>query len=285
MLNVDWSEVNLMSDNKKQGLIGGILSLPNDNPKKTIFVAAALCLVCSILVSTSAVMFKPLQQANKEADIKKNILAVSGLLTEDADITSLFEQFEVKIVDLETGDYSDIEPATYDQRKAAGNPEQNVTLSSEQDIASIGRRAKLAKIYILKDGDSIKQAVLPIHGYGLWSTLYGFISFEGDFNTIGGLQFYAHAETPGLGGEVDNPRWRKQWQGKKAFNNSGDLKIEVIRGHVDFKMADAAHKVDGLSGATLTSVGVSNLVNYWLGDHGFGPYLKKMSALMNTAEK
>ena len=285
MLNVDWSEVNLMSDNKKQGLIGGILSLPNDNPKKTIFVATALCLICSILVSTSAVMFKPLQQANKEADIKKNILAVSGLLTEDADITSLFEQFEVKIVDLETGDYSDIEPATYDQRKAAGNPEQNVTLSSEQDIASIGRRAKLAKIYILKDGDSIKQAVLPIHGYGLWSTLYGFISFEGDFNTIGGLQFYAHAETPGLGGEVDNPRWRKQWQGKKAFNASGDLKIEVIRGHVDFKMADAAHKVDGLSGATLTSVGVSNLVNYWLGDHGFGPYLKKMSALMNTAEK
>ena len=285
MLNVDWSEVNLMSDNKKQGLIGGILSLPNDNPKKTIFVAAALCLVCSILVSTSAVMFKPLQQANKEADIKKNILAVSGLLTEDADITSLFEQFEVKIVDLETGDYSDIDPATYDQRKAAGDPEQNVTLSSEQDIAGIGRRAKLAKIYILKDGDSIKQAVLPIHGYGLWSTLYGFISFEGDFNTIGGLQFYAHAETPGLGGEVDNPRWRKQWQGKKAFNASGDLKIEVIRGHVDFKMADAAHKIDGLSGATLTSVGVSNLVNYWLGDHGFGPYLKKMSALMNTAEK
>ena len=285
MSNVDWSEVNLMSDNKKPGLIGGILSLPNDNPKKTIFVAAALCLVCSILVSTSAVMFKPLQQANKEADIKKNILAVSGLLTEEADVTSLFEQFEVKLVDLETGEYSDIDPATYDQRKASGDPEQNVTLSSEQDIASIGRRAKLAKIYLLKDGNKIKQAVLPVHGYGLWSTLYGFISFEGDFNTIGGLQFYAHAETPGLGGEVDNPRWRKQWQGKKAFNDNGDLKIEVIRGHVDFKMADAVHKVDGLSGATLTSTGVSNLVNYWLGDHGFGPYLKKMSALMNTAEK
>lgn len=278
MFNVDWSEVNPMTDNKKQGLISGILSLPNDNPKKTIFVAAALCLVCSILVSTSAVMFKPLQKANKEADIKKNILAVSGLLTEDADVNSLFEQFEVKIVDLGTGDYSDIDPAMYDQQKAAGDPAQSIALTAEQDIASIGRRAKLAKIYILKGGDNIKQAVLPIHGYGLWSTLYGFISFKGDFNTVGGLQFYAHAETPGLGGEVDNPKWRKQWQGKKAFNNNGDLKIEVIRGHVDFKMADAEHKVDGLSGATLTSVGVSNLVNYWLGDHGFGPYLKKMSA-------
>lgn len=268
-----------MTENTKTpGFLGKILSLPNDNPTKTIVVAALLCLVCSILVSTSAVIFKPQQLANKEADIKKNILGVTGLLSEDADVNILFEQFEVKIVDLETGLYSDIDPATYDQYKAAGDPTQNITLSAEQDIASIGRRAKLAKVFLLKDGNKTLQVVLPIHGYGLWSTLYGFISFEADFNTIGGLQFYAHAETPGLGGEVDNPKWRKLWQGKKAFNDQGELKIEVVRGHVDFKVAGSEHKIDGLSGATLTSRGVSNLVNYWLGDHGFGPYLKNMSA-------
>ncbi len=275
----------MTENNKKLGFFGKILSLPNDDPKKTIVVAVLLCLVCSILVSTSAVIFKPLQLANKEADIKKNILGVTGLLTEGADVNTIFEQFEVKIVDLETGLYSDIDPATFDQYKAAGDPNQSVELSAEQDIAGIGRRAKLAKIFLLKEGDKTTQVVLPIHGYGLWSTLYGFISFEGDFNTIGGLQFYAHAETPGLGGEVDNPKWRKLWQGKKAFNDQGELKIRVVRGHVDFKVADAQHKVDGLSGATLTSTGVSNLVNYWLGDHGFGPYLKNMSALMNAAEK
>ncbi|RLC98980.1 MAG: Na(+)-translocating NADH-quinone reductase subunit C, partial [Chloroflexi bacterium] len=255
----------MTENNKNQGFFGKLLSLPNDSPKKTIIVALLLCLVCSILVSTSAVIFRPQQQANKEADIKKNILAVTGLLTEDADINALFKQFEIKIVDLKTGHYANIDPTTYDQRKAARDPAQSISLTTEQDIASIGRRAKLATVYLLKDGDAIKQVVLPIHGYGLWSTLYGFISFESDFNTIGGLQFYAPAETPGLGGEVDNPKWREQWHGKKAFNNSGELKIEVIRGHVDFKVAGAEHQVDGLSGATLTSRGVSNLVNYWLG--------------------
>lgn len=262
---------------KNQRFMGAILNLPNDSPKKTIIIAVLLCLVCSVLVSTSAVVFKPLQIANKEADIKKNILGVTGLMSKDADVSILFEQFDVKIVDLETGLYSDIDASTYDQYKAAGDPSQNVTLTAEQNIAGIGRRAKLAKIFLLKEGDKVKQVVLPIHGYGLWSTLYGFISLESDFNTIGGLQFYAHAETPGLGGEVDNPKWRQLWQGKKVFNEQGELKIEVVRGHVDFKVAGAEHKVDGLSGATLTSRGVSNLVNYWLGGHGFGPYLKKMS--------
>lgn len=262
---------------QNKGLIASILGLPNDDPKKTIIVAFLLCLVCSILVSTSAVMFKPKQIANKQADIKKNILAVTGLLDKSSDVNTLFEQFEVKIVDLETGEYSDIDPESYDQRKASGDPAQSIKLSQQQDIANIGRRANLAKVYLLKEDDKIKRVVLPIHGYGLWSTLYGFVSLESDYNTIGGLQFYSHAETPGLGGEVDNPKWRKQWQGKKVFNDAGELEIEVIRGHVDFQVEGSEHKVDGLSGATLTSRGVSNLVNFWLGDDGFGPYLKKMS--------
>jgi len=135
---------------KNPGFIGKILNLPNDDPKKTIIVAALLCLVCSILVSISAVTFKPQQLANKATDIKKNILGVTGLLTEQGDIDTLFQQFEVKIVDLDTGTYADIDAATYDQYKAAGDPDQSVELTAEQDIASIGRRAKLAKIYLLK---------------------------------------------------------------------------------------------------------------------------------------
>lgn len=272
-----------MTENtKKHGLIGSILNLPNDNPTKTIIVAALLCLACSVLVSTSAIALKSKQVANKEADIKKNILAVTGLMEEGGDVDSLFEQFDVKIVDLDSGDYADdIDPSSYDQAKAAGDPSQSVKLTADQDIANIGSRAKLAKIFILKEGDAIKQVVLPVHGYGLWSTLYGFISLESDFNTINGLRFYAHAETPGLGGEVDNPKWRALWKGKKAFDDNGDLKIEVVRGHVDYKVVGAEHKVDGLSGATLTSKGVSNLVSYWLGDHGFGPYLIKMRTAGN----
>jgi Na+-transporting NADH:ubiquinone oxidoreductase subunit C len=266
-----------MTENtEKNGFIGKFLNLPNDNPKKTIVIAFLLCLVCSILVSVSAVTLKSKQTANKAADIRKNILAVTGMLASDTNINEAFKQFEVKIVDLDTGEYVDIDPSTYDQNKASDDPEQSIALSSKEDIANIGRRAKLAKIYILKENDAIKQVVLPVHGYGLWSTLYGFISLENDFNTIKGLRFYSHAETPGLGGEVDNPKWRSLWDGKKAYDEDGNVKIEVIRGHVDFKMANAEYKVDGLSGATLTSQGVSNLVRYWLGEHAFEPYLSNM---------
>lgn len=272
-----------MTENDKdqktsQGFFAKIFSAPNDDPKKTIMVAFLLCLVSSILVSVSAVALKPLQVANKENDIRKNILGVTGLLTAESDVNTLFEQFDIKLVDLATGEYSDMNPATFDQRKASADPALSVQLSTEQDIANIGRRASLAKIYLLKENGRLTQVVLPVYGYGLWSTLYGFVSLEADFNTIRGLQFYSHAETPGLGGEVDNPRWRKQWQGKKVFNDAGELKIEVIRGHVDNNTTDAVHKVDGLSGATLTSRGVSNLVNFWLSENGFGPYLTKMRA-------
>lgn len=281
MFNDESSEVKVMTDNdknqnKNQGFIGKIFSAPNDDPKKTIIVAFLLCLVCSILVSVSAVTFKPLQIANKENDIKKNILGVTGLLTNESDVNALFDKFEIKLVDLATGEYSDINPATFDQRKASSDPTQSIQLSADQDIANIGRRANLAKIFLLKENDQLTQVVFPVHGYGLWSTLYGFVSLEADYNTIRGLQFYAHAETPGLGGEVDNPKWRRQWQGKKAFNDAGELKIEVIRGHVGDNTPDAEHKIDGLSGATLTSRGVSQLVNFWLSENGFGPHLTKM---------
>ncbi|EMR14057.1 Na(+)-translocating NADH-quinone reductase subunit C [Methylophaga lonarensis MPL] len=254
------------------------MSLPNDDPRKTLLIAILLCLACSILVSTAAVALKPLQQANKENDIKRNILAVTGVNQEAGTLDELFARFEVQLVDLATGEYADtdIEPTSFDQRRAASDPSTSTRLSSAQDIAGIGSRSDLAPVYILRDGDEIDQVVLPVHGYGLWSTMYGFLSLEGDFETIRGLQFYEHGETPGLGGEIDNPRWRSQWQGKKIYDDNDQLNIRVLRGYVDADSPQAKHQVDGLSGATLTAQGVSNLVNFWLGEHGFGPYLQRM---------
>ncbi len=264
-------------EKKSTGLFASVLNLPNDSTKKTIIIAVVLCFVCSILVSAAAVILKPMQLSNKKADIKKNILAVADLKSNGNDIDELFKQFEIKIVDLETGEYvDDVDSATYDQRKASSDPAQSINLTGEQDIAGIGHRAKYAKIYLLKDGDQIKQIVLPVHGYGLWSTLYGFLSLENDGNTVKGIKFYQHAETPGLGGEVDNPNWQAKWVGKTIFDDQGDLRFEIVRGQVAAGNAAENHQVDGLSGATLTSKGVSNMVNYWLGEGGFGPYLTKL---------
>ena len=143
------------------------------------------------------------------------------------------------------------------------------------DIADIKRREKYAEVYLVRgtNGD-IETVVLPIRGYGLWSTLWGFIALESDFNTVAGLGFYSHAETPGLGGEVDNPKWKAQWPGKKILNETGNMAIEVTKGG----QADAAspYQVDGLSGATLTTRGVDNLVQFWLGDNGFKPFLDQL---------
>lgn len=269
---------------KKKGFLSGILSLPNDDPKKTLFVAVMLCLVCSVLVSTAAVSLKSLQTTNKQNDIKQNILAVTGQLDKAGTVEELFAQFEVKLVDLETGDFADtdIDPVSYDQRKASADPALGISLTGEQDIAGIGSRAKLVPVYMLKDGDQIDQIVIPVHGYGLWSTMYGFLSLESDFNTVKGIRFYEHAETPGLGGEIDNPKWRAQWTGKKVFNEDGSVGLHVIRGFVSASTQNAEYKVDGLSGATLTSNGVTNMVSYWFGDHAFGPFLKNMQTKLGN---
>lgn len=247
-----------------------------DSTFGTLFVALLVCLVCSIFVSTAAVYLKPLQQTNKALDKKKNILAIADLLQEGVSIDDSFGQVEPRVVDLATGEFvQDIDVASYDARKAAKDPEQNVEIPGDQDTASIRRRAKYATVYFVKEGERAGLMILPVHGYGLWSTLYGFIALESDGQTVYGLSFYEHAETPGLGGEVDNPKWKSLWRGKQLFDEQGAMQLQVIKGAVTSNTPLAEHKVDGLAGATLTSQGVSNLLSYWLSDQGFGPFLDR----------
>ena len=254
-----------------------MLALPNDSPTKTVFVAVALCLVCSILVSTAAVGLKPLQQANASLDLKRNLLLAAGLVEgrEAAkEVEALFEQnVQTKVVDLAGGEFTDeVDPATFDQRKAAQDPTLSEAIPPDEDIASIKRRAKYANVYFIKDGENVTQVIFPVHGYGLWSTLYGFIALENDLKTVSGLKFYEHGETAGLGAEVDNPNWLAQWPGKAAFDDSGNAIISVAKGSAD----NPEHEVDGLAGATLTGRGVANMLQYWLGEQGFGPFLANL---------
>jgi Na+-transporting NADH:ubiquinone oxidoreductase subunit C len=258
----------------------------NDSIQKTLLVAILLCLVCSIIVAGAAVSLKPLQIANKQLDKNKNILAAAGLLVEGESIEEQFKQITTRIVNLETSTYAtDAElaeitaagfnPDAFDQKKSAKDPALSSKLDAEKDIASIRRLEKFAAIYTVEKDGAVETMVLPIHGYGLWSTLYGFVALEGDLETIVGLGFYSHAETPGLGGEVDNPSWKAQWVGKKLYDSQGELAIQVVKG----KAAPGdVNSVDGLSGATLTSRGVSNLVNFWLGDDAFGTFLSTAKA-------
>ncbi len=261
-----------MSD---QNLFKSFLEMSNDEPKKIVAVAVALCLVCSVLVSASAIGLRSMQEANKQLEKQRNILQVAGLLEEGADVDQVFEErIEPRAIDLETGAFTDaVDAATYDAVAAARDPEMSTLLSPDEDIASIRRKAKYATIYLVKglDDAPYETVIIPVHGYGLWSTLYGFLALKPDGDEIVGLQFYEHAETPGLGGEVDNPNWRAQWRGKELFSEDGELAIQLVKSG-----ASGDHQVDGLAGATLTSNGVHNLVRYWAGENGFGPFLKKL---------
>jgi len=256
-----------------------ILALSNDSLEKTINVALALCLVCAVLVSMATVALRPLQSHNKALDMKKNILDVAGLLDEGTDIDQAFkERIEAKLVDLATGEYVDGNVDEYDQRKAAKDPAQNEAIPADKDIASIRSKAKVAKVFLVKSGDKLQSIILPINGYGLWSTMYGFLSLEADGQTVQSINLYDQGETPGLGGEVVNPNWRALWKGKKVYGENGEVALTLVKGTVDTSRPDAAYKVDGLAGATLTSRGVSNLILYWMGPEGFAPYLNKIKA-------
>src|SRR5690606_25506500 len=146
----------------------------------------------------------------------------------------------------------------------------------EIDLARVGRRARRQRIYLLRDAGQLSRVILPIHGYGLWSTMHGFVAVRPDGNTVADITFYDHGETPGLGDFVTKPAWQRAWRGKRLFDPSGALQIEVVPRRVPAGDPLADHHVDGVSGATLTARGVTNTLRYWMGEHGYGPYLRSL---------
>tara|TARA_R110002049_G_scaffold13509_2_gene58591 strand:+ start:226524 stop:227297 length:774 start_codon:yes stop_codon:yes gene_type:complete len=253
--------------------------MSKDSTTNILLVAIVLCLVCSVVVSTAAVKLRPLQEENKALDQKINILKVSGLWKENADIEKLFASIESRVINLDTGEVADeIDASTFDQRKASRIGNLSIELGSDIDIANINRRSNFATVYLVKENDQVNRYVFPVHGYGLWSTLYGYVTLEKDMNTVYALKFYDHRETPGLGGEVDNLKWQASWKGKKLFNDKEELALTVIKGAVVPGNENEPHQVDGLSGATLTSNGVTNMFRFWMGEYGFEKMMNKVRA-------
>ena len=256
---------------------------------------AAICLVCSVIVSGSAVGLKEKQEINKVLDRQKKVLVVAGLIKDGEvlapeEIRSRFaKRIKAIVVDLKTGKVDEEATksvASFDQQKAKKDPAKSQ--AAPKNLAGVGRVPNQALVYQVSKGEmdesgggfSLDQYIFPVEGKGLWSTLYGYVAMAPDCNQIKGLEFYAHLETPGLGGEVDNPKWKAQWPGKLAFGELGSdpknwdkVKIAVLKSGG----GDKPHAVDGLSGATITSNGVTYLLHFWLGDDGFGPYIQNVA--------
>ncbi len=244
------------------------MSSNNESIGKTLGVVVALCLVCAIVVSFASVQLRPLQQANKNKDIQRNILAVAGF-DKVTDVEGTFKQnIEARVIDMASGEFTETDPALFDFEKSKFDAKISFKLEKEADVAGIQRMTKESPVYFVKEADgSIKTIVLPIQGYGLWGVMYGFLALESDAETIKYINFFKHSETPGLGGEIQNPVWDATWAGKK-------LPVDLVKGTA----GSDAHKIDGLSGATLTSKGVDHTVDFWTGENGFGPFLAKVRA-------
>lgn len=249
--------------------------------------ATIVCLVCAIMVSASAVTLRERQLVNEVLEKQRNVLEAAGLVKAGEkvpreQIETLFKKVKLVVVDLQTGEEAtDVDPASFDQQKAKKDPATSRKAPPNNSV--ILRLPNHALIYhVLGEQGQVERMVLPIEGYGLWGTLFGFLSLDADIQTVVGLTFYSHKETPGLGGEVDNPRWKALWPGRKAFDESWQPKITVIKGPAG-PAAEDPHRIDGLSGATITSRGVGDMLGFWLGPNGFGPYLEKLRQTRRAA--
>ncbi len=248
--------------------------------RHTVIFTTVLCIVFSVMVSAVAVGLHDRQVENQRLDRIKKVLGVAGLAGDDEslsaeELNARFESgLEAVVVELSTGQLVDgIDPLSYDQRKAAKDPARS--RPAPDNLSKVRRVPNHAVVYRIKDGDGVAGYVLPIEGYGLWGTLYGYIAIGSDIQTVRGITFYEHKETPGLGGEVDNPSWKARWPGRQVFDGRGEPQLRVKKGAAGTPEADP-FQVDGLSGATLTSNGVSNMLQFWLGRSGFGPYLAEL---------
>ncbi len=265
-----------MSSKHSPSFWARLLTMPNDSTAKIVLVAVGVCLVCSILVSSAAILLKPIQQQNEALGRKKEILKVAGLYDPDKDIAASFQSIETRHIDIQTGDY--VAPDIARQQISWVIPK-------EQDIAGIGERKRYFPVYLIHNGNTLNTIILPLVGKGLWSTVHGFVALAPDGNTVKAITFYDHAETPGLGGEISNPSWQAKWQGKKVIGKHGHMQLRVIKGRVVKTSHHAEYEIDGLSGATLTANGITRMIHYWLGDTGFGPFLARIRSSEHTGIK
>ncbi|MBR5415092.1 MAG: Na(+)-translocating NADH-quinone reductase subunit C [Thermoguttaceae bacterium] len=254
-----------------------------DSIFKVFGVAAGVCLVCSILVSLTATSLKEKQKENMLLDKQVNVLKAAGLVElaakpSAAEVKDLYSKIEPIVVDTKTGETVEgVDPEALDIQRQLKDPAASSEIPAKADIAGIKRVPNESVVYLVKDdAGKVSSVVLPVYGRGLWSTLYGFLALNSDLATVKNLTFYQHGETPGLGGEVQNPDKMAKWSGKTAYGPDGKPAVHFKKGTVSADDPNARYEVDGFSGATLTCNGVNNTVSYWLGENGFGPLLAKL---------
>ena len=249
----------------------------SESPIQALLMALGVAVVCALLVSVSAVKLRPHYVANLEAHRLAQLESILSALSGTAHEVEA-KNVESQVVELTSGRYSDkLDPATFDARRAATDPDRSTPIPPDGDIAGIKRRERHARVFLVRDASGdIELIILPVRGSGYQSSLYGFLALTGDTSTVVALRFYEQGDTPGMGARIQDRSWESLWPGKQVYDETGAVKLGVARGKLAPGSIDAEHMVDGISGATRTSQGVHGLLRFWLGDFGFGPFLERV---------
>lgn len=240
----------------------------------TLIFVFIICLVCAALVSVAAIKLKPLQTQNRLLDQHTKILEAAGLSAEAKKngVHATFKQYVMpRFVNLASGAFTTGNANIYNERADARDASKSTKVADHN--VGLRTRANKALIYLIKNKQNkVVSAILPIVGMGLWDIMYGYVGLQADLNTVISVVYYDQHETPGLGAEVENPKWKAKWKGKKMFDDQHKIAIEIVKGGA--KKGDI-HGVDALSGASLTSRGVNRTIHFWLGNEGYGPFITK----------
>ncbi len=251
--------------------------MPKHNNAYTVVFVAVLAVIFAALLSMAASMLREKQERNVVLDQKRNVLKSFGLeslgLTEESTDQEVEDVFASRVTAIAVNQHGE-EIEGVDVAKLKLEDERAKDLEANPDAV------RHQPVYILKgDGGEPIAYAIPVIGKGLWSTLYGYFSLESDLNTVRGITFYKHGETPGLGGEIDAEWFQENFVGKKIYNDGGELvAVRVVKGKAaDRYSGDALqHYVDGISGATLTSNGVTNMLVQDL--EMYKPYFSRLRA-------
>lgn len=229
-----------------------------------ILYAAAITVVCGGLLAFASVSLKPMQDANIAMEKKENILSSVLTLKEGDDINALYEK-QVKGFVLD-----------YNGNIKAGLTPEDVDLAKEYKKVPAERLLPVYEFRSAEDSSKVEYAVMPVYGYGLWNNIWGFVAVKSDFSTIQGVKFDHVGETPGLGARIKSDDIQDRYKGKMIFDKGVLASVMMQKGEgADY--GQDPHKVDGMSGATLTGKGVNNMLKEYMAC--YESYLKKKAGV------
>lgn len=216
-----------------------------------VMYAAILTVVCGGLLAFASESLKEKQQENIALEQKENILSTVMVLKDEDNASDIYaKRVKAFVVD-------------YNGNVVEGKSTTDIDVAAEYKKPAKERMLPVYEFRSEADPNKIEYVVLPLHGFGLWDRIWGYVALQSDFNTIQGMVFQHKGETPGLGARIASEEIQDRYKSKKVFEGEQIASVEMMKGEGN-DYASQAHKVDGMSGATLTAKGVNNMLKDYL---------------------